>query len=35
MRLGEAGRARASHLGLEKEIEGYWRLYDGLAPACP
>jgi glycosyltransferase involved in cell wall biosynthesis len=33
--LGEAARARASHFGLEKEIEGYLRLYDGLAPACP
>jgi glycosyltransferase involved in cell wall biosynthesis len=35
MRLGEAGRARTSQLGLEKEVEGYMRLYDGLAPGCP
>ena len=35
LKLGEAGRARASRFGLEQEIEGYLRLYAGLAPACP
>ena len=33
--LGEAGRARASRFGPEKEIEGYLRLYDRLVSACP
>ena len=34
-RLGEAGRARASRFGLQREIDCYMRLYDSLAPACP
>jgi glycosyltransferase involved in cell wall biosynthesis len=35
LRLGEAGRARASRFGPEREINGYLRLYAGLSPACP
>jgi len=34
-RLGEAGRARVSRLGLHEEIERYLKLYASVAPACP
>jgi glycosyltransferase involved in cell wall biosynthesis len=35
LKLGEAGRARASRFDPEEEIEGYLRLYARLTPARP
>ena len=34
-RLGEAGRERASRLGLQQEIERYLKLYVAVAPTYP